>query len=153
MLTVVIVVVAFLVLALVLTELQGKPLPRKEVELPTWQSTIDPNTESTLTRVKHSHIQKGEKDKFYLDYLKTPLWATKRLGAIRRANFKCEMCSTPVGIDTAHCHHLTYKHLGGEEPDELACLCRYCHLQVHLYHGNNAINYPLLTAKQRSAII
>ncbi len=72
----------------------------------------------------------------YEAYLKTQVWAGKRMRALTLAGYKCELCGleapefsyTPIILDV---HHLTYDRLGYEAPEDLQVLCRPCHSSVH----------------------
>jgi len=54
-------------------------------------------------------------------------WLAMR-GAFERAGFRCERCGVPWGLEV---HHLTYDNLGDESLEDLICLCRDCHRQLH----------------------
>lgn len=64
----------------------------------------------------------------YLDYLASPEWKARRLGALSRAEHKCEACASPKQL---HVHHLTYKRFRNEIPEDLQVLCRNCHAKAH----------------------
>jgi hypothetical protein len=70
----------------------------------------------------------------YPDYLRTPEWAERRRGALRRAGHACETCSAQGRL---HVHHRTYERRGEERVDDLAVLCEDCHLAVHMGGGSH----------------
>lgn len=63
-------------------------------------------------------------------YLKTNAWQTKRKGALERANYKCQLCSSKERL---HVHHNTYDRLGNESDSDLIVLCEKCHSHYHGY--------------------
>jgi 5-methylcytosine-specific restriction endonuclease McrA len=68
----------------------------------------------------------------YREYLRTPEWAERRRGALRRAGHTCETCGKDGAL---HVHHRTYERRGEENPDDLVVLCEDCHLAVHTSGG------------------
>lgn len=64
----------------------------------------------------------------YYDYLKSPQWQTVRDAALKRANYQCEKCKSAKNLEV---HHITYKRLGYELPEDLIVLCKDCHENVH----------------------
>lgn len=61
----------------------------------------------------------------YPEYLKTDHWLARRSEAKRRAGYRCEECGAKhVRLEV---HHLTYKNIGAERPEDLQVLCRPCH--------------------------
>lgn len=64
----------------------------------------------------------------YYDYLKSPQWQTVRDAALKRANYQCEKCKSAKNLQV---HHITYKRLGYELPEDLIVLCKDCHENVH----------------------
>jgi 5-methylcytosine-specific restriction endonuclease McrA len=64
----------------------------------------------------------------YRKYLKSPHWLETREAAKERANHFCEECFSTQRLEV---HHLTYKNLGREEPNDLKVLCRDCHQAAH----------------------
>lgn len=68
----------------------------------------------------------------YAAKLRDPRWQKKRLEALDRAGWVCEMCGDSES--TLHVHHKQY--LKGREPweyesDQLASLCATCHKDGH----------------------
>jgi len=58
-----------------------------------------------------------------------PIPLRTRVAVRRRADCTCEDCANPVVRLTFH--HLHYRTLGEESPDDLALLCWDCHKQRH----------------------
>ena len=71
------------------------------------------------------------KREFYLAYLNSPEWRTKRRDALRRAEYRCqaEGCTSKRGLQV---HHLTYERLGAELDDDLVVVCEDCHESHHI---------------------
>lgn len=70
--------------------------------------------------------------KAYWEKLKDPQWQKKRLEALQRADFACELCGDSE--NTLHVHHKEY--FKGRDPweydlDQLAVLCEACHAEQH----------------------
>lgn len=62
-------------------------------------------------------------------YLKSELWAQKRTHMLELAGYECELCH--ASDCELHVHHLTYKHIFDEPPEDLQVLCRLCHEKHH----------------------
>ena len=69
----------------------------------------------------------------YLDYLKSDTWKARRLAALERADFRCQLCGE---CDRLEVHHLTYERLGNEDPNDLIVICKSHHWMEH----NKGIN-------------
>ncbi len=65
----------------------------------------------------------------YLDYLASPEWRAKRMLALKRAGFCCQLCN--YGGAPLDVHHRTYARLGDERVEDLTVLCRKCHDAFH----------------------
>lgn len=65
-------------------------------------------------------------------YLISPEWKTKRKQALKAANYSCQLCKAETDL---HVHHISYKNLFRENPEDLAALCSDCHTYVHSIHG------------------
>lgn len=65
-------------------------------------------------------------------YLNSPEWRRKRLAALSRAHYSCEMCHASTNL---HVHHVSYKNLYREKPQDLVCVCPSCHTKIHEKHG------------------
>lgn len=64
----------------------------------------------------------------YDEYIRSPKWLQKRLAALARAGYKCQLCSSTIKL---HTHHNSYDHLGNEPMEDLCVMCERCH---SLYH-------------------
>ena len=64
----------------------------------------------------------------YREYLKSPEWRQKRTQKLRAADYRCERCGSAINLSI---HHVSYDHLGHEPFDDLVCLCRTCHAEIH----------------------
>ncbi len=65
----------------------------------------------------------------YEEYLRTPEWRARRQEALKRAQYRCQLCNTnqsPLEV-----HHRTYERLGAEVPEDLFVLCYSCHQWYH----------------------
>jgi 5-methylcytosine-specific restriction endonuclease McrA len=67
----------------------------------------------------------------YSEYLETPEWRRVREGALRRAGYRCQLCSADDERDELDVHHNTYRNRGAEEARDLVVLCRPCHDYHH----------------------
>ena len=72
----------------------------------------------------------------YAAYLETPAWQQRRNATLQRDNHTCRNCGTKgtaraTRTTELHVHHLTYKRLGNEHPDDLITLCHSCHAKRH----------------------
>ncbi len=92
------------------------------------------NKESEMLRLKREAIQRTSLEEFktmpYYDYLQTPEWQKTRNRALRRANYRCQVCN---GNENLHVHHRTYVNRGNEKPEDLIVLCKDCH-QIYHFH-------------------
>lgn len=64
----------------------------------------------------------------YEKYLQTEHWKATRKKALKKANYKCEVCNS---IEELNVHHKTYEHRGEEPPEDLIVLCHHCHAKFH----------------------
>jgi hypothetical protein len=64
----------------------------------------------------------------YGDYLQTPEWRERRLYALRRARYACQLCSSKTQLQV---HHRTYERRGNEKEEDLIVLCDDCHSKFH----------------------
>lgn len=67
----------------------------------------------------------------YQAYLRSSKWKIKRLERLLHDHFTCQDCGKHLSIKTAHCHHLTYRHLKYEPIEDLISLCKDCHTKRH----------------------
>ena len=68
------------------------------------------------------------RDMPYKDYLKSEHWKITRSKAVKKANFKCEVCNSKMELNV---HHKTYENRGCEPPEDLIVLCHHCHAKFH----------------------
>lgn len=61
----------------------------------------------------------------YQRYMRSAAWRAKRIAAIERARFRCELCGGQDGPFAVH--HKHYDTVFNERPDDLMCLCDRCH--------------------------
>ena len=76
------------------------------------------------------------------EYYNSEEWQEKRLVVLHRAKYQCEKCGANLKLDI---HHLTYKNLYHEPPEDLMALCRACHeaadaIRSHTNRYNNALD-------------
>lgn len=64
----------------------------------------------------------------YEEYINSGAWKMFRLAIIAQRGCVCERCGTAGPVDA---HHLTYKRLGYELPEDIRLLCRACHQLMH----------------------
>ncbi len=64
----------------------------------------------------------------YHDYIKTPEWNRRRMGAILRADRRCQVCNSAQELSV---HHRSYAHIGEEPASDLIALCWPCHKLFH----------------------
>lgn len=64
----------------------------------------------------------------YVEHLASVDWQVVRADVLQRAQYRCEECSLPWGLQV---HHKTYENLGHETLDDLICLCNDCHKKTH----------------------
>ena len=72
----------------------------------------------------------GEVAQTYDKYLKTNHWRTLRKTIAERDKYTCQSCKK-VFKSKFHIHHLTYKRIGSELPEDLVFYCEECHNAVH----------------------
>lgn len=64
----------------------------------------------------------------YKDYLQTEHWHEVRTSALRRADYRCQLCNQGGTLDV---HHRTYERRGQEAVGDVTVLCRKCHEKHH----------------------
>ncbi len=65
----------------------------------------------------------------YTEYLKTQYWGARRLFALKRAQYRCQVCNAsdkPLNV-----HHRSYERLGEERNTDIIVLCQPCHEMFH----------------------
>lgn len=66
----------------------------------------------------------------YWQHLASRYWKRLRAFAFVKAEWKCARCGEAYGMDL-ELHHRAYDKLGFESLDDVAPLCRFCHLEIH----------------------
>ena len=74
----------------------------------------------------------------YHAYLRTPQWQARRQAALKRADYRCQICNSS---DRLEVHHRTYDNIGNELPGDLTVLCHSCH---ELYSKRLPVRYGWL---------
>lgn len=69
----------------------------------------------------HALLESGEVA--YADYLASSEWRARREACMARDDHTCRSCRAPA----TEVHHLHYRRIGCEHPDDLVALCRSCH--------------------------
>ena len=67
----------------------------------------------------------------YKNYIASPEWKSLKLDLLQRRGCKCERCAIKKHPTKLHIHHLTYKRLYDELPQDLIILCAICHMKEH----------------------
>lgn len=70
----------------------------------------------------------------YREYLQTPEWQDRRMRAMKRAGFRCQVCNA-YGV-RLNVHHRTYERRGHEDDRDLITLCEDCHA---IFHENGSL--------------
>lgn len=73
----------------------------------------------------------------YSCYLNSPVWKYVSSVIKLAKEYTCEKCGKKYNPAFLSVHHMSYAHLGSEleHLDELAVLCRTCHMKVHGIRG------------------
>ena len=66
---------------------------------------------------------------FYLAYLNSAEWRSRRNRALKHAGYRCERCQSKRDLQV---HHKTYERLGKEFDSDLEVLCATCHEGEHI---------------------
>lgn len=66
----------------------------------------------------------------YHDFLETPYWKTISEKVKIKANYRCQLCNSNIGLNT---HHRCYDNHGDElhHMKDLICVCEECHNNHH----------------------
>lgn len=64
----------------------------------------------------------------YIEYTKSSRWSRKKKAAKKRAGGKCVLCGSTEKLIV---HHISYKNLGNEPPEDLLVVCEKCHNKIH----------------------
>lgn len=88
---------------------------------------------------KYLYYKHTKKRVDYTEYLRTKHWKKTRLKAIKRADYKCQLCGTREY--SLNVHHNSYNNLYHEKKSDLIVLCRVCHARHHNKPISNRKNY------------
>jgi len=66
--------------------------------------------------------------KNYDEYINSNPWKIKSREAKQKADWKCQVCNSDIGICT---HHRSYENLVSEKENDLIVLCSKCHALFH----------------------
>jgi 5-methylcytosine-specific restriction endonuclease McrA len=92
-------------------------------------STNDSGRSAHLTAMELIEMSDAQKRyRAYLDYLKSPEWASTKRRAFAKHGYRCARCEATSKL---HVHHKTYKRLGRERLSDLEILCSDCHEKQH----------------------
>lgn len=85
----------------------------------------------------------------YKKYLNSDEWAEIRNDIVLMYNSVCQSCAKKTKYPQVH--HLTYKNIFFEEPEDLTLLCKKCHEKVHGIKNLkfNKKNFNKLTAENK----
>ena len=72
--------------------------------------------------------KKKKPSRNYRKYLKSDEWAQLKIDLFNYRGKSCEKCGNKKRLEV---HHLTYKNVFNEEPEDLIILCRKCHQKEH----------------------
>lgn len=61
-------------------------------------------------------------------YLHSDEWRSRRMVAIEKAGYRCQICGSALNLEV---HHITYDRLGHEADDDLIAVCKKCHNALH----------------------
>ncbi len=75
------------------------------------------------------HLPDQVDKKNYASYLNSGSWKKKRKIALKRAGYRCQLCSQAQ--TRLEVHHNSYDRLGREELEDLCVLCTRCHKKHH----------------------
>ena len=70
----------------------------------------------------------------YFKYISSPYWLKRKQEYYKKNKRICQACGSMNDIDL---HHLVYNNFGLERDDQLACLCRNCHQELHHKIGSS----------------
>ena len=88
--------------------------------------------QQTKRRPRRTNVprkRKGETwHRWYGRYLRCDHWLKTRAAALARGNHACAHCGTAKRLQV---HHLTYRTLRNERPQDLIVLCEACHRFAH----------------------
>ena len=106
----------------------------RRIEVGEWMP--DSDFEDDTTPTPRSNPQPTFNKKVYL---KSAQWKALRLATLKRDHYTCQQC----GIDNVplDVHHIHYNNLGNEPLEDLVCVCRSCHQEIHNLLGYSRYGY------------
>lgn len=81
---------------------------------------------SKAKKLKNKRLE-NHKRKYY-KYLKSKEWTDIKIDLYQTRGKKCEVCGS---INRIEVHHVHYKNVFKEEPEDLILLCKNCHKKEH----------------------
>jgi 5-methylcytosine-specific restriction endonuclease McrA len=87
------------------------------------------NEEQRLSRLARQARTAQLRTMPFAEYRKQREWQVRRVQALTRARYRCQMCSSHDA--TLDVHHNNYQNYGDERPEDLVVLCRLCHQKFH----------------------
>jgi len=80
---------------------------------------------------QHEHeTRQGEFWRRYDEYLRGPVWGSKKARVLRRDGYMCQACQDRSATQV---HHLTYAHVFDEPLFDLISVCEICHKRLTEY--------------------
>lgn len=70
-----------------------------------------------------------EQKQKYKEYIKSPKWKRFKLSILKTRGEKCELCNEKTSF--LDLHHIHYRTLYNEQPEDVLLLCRECHENQH----------------------
>ena len=67
----------------------------------------------------------------YKNYIQSKEWFDMKIDLLQIRGCKCEICQIAKSPCKIQMHHITYKNLYNESPNELMLLCNKCHMKIH----------------------
>ena len=68
----------------------------------------------------------------YKNYMISPQWEVKRAEAVKADGNACRKCGRKGKVEV---HHITYKRMGAELPEDLIAVCPACHAALDAATG------------------
>ena len=86
------------------------------------------NRKPKTKKRKVTKKSKSKRLRKYHKYLLSDEWAQLKIDIFAARGKSCERCGSKSSVQV---HHLTYKNIFNEEPEDLLILCRNCHKDEH----------------------
>lgn len=67
----------------------------------------------------------------YAKYRESPAWRLRKQECFKRFDYRCQICGCTSWRRFVDVHHLHYRNVGQEAPEDLAPLCVLCHKLIH----------------------